>query len=125
MNIVKLKKSGGAVTAHIRILNAHPGTVSLALWRDVDNNGRPDTLDKELASWGPSAPVGVGSPSDVVGKFLQWLWMPSQPPGSTADWEVELTLRQGSDQVFASKPTGKYPADKFGIFQLVVKLDEE
>lgn len=125
---VGIDPSGGTIRAGIRVID-HIAVTALDLWDDTDRNGRPDLFLRQIKD--PNVEenriVEIGEPSGILGKVLQWIWMPSQPPDSADDWVVELHLEQAKTPLegFPLRLRGPYPSgEKYGLFQTWVRFVE-
>jgi hypothetical protein len=123
---VTIVSGGATISASTRILT-HIGITAIDLWEDKDANGRPDRFLRRLKNWSEreNEIVDLGTPAELTGKVIQWLWMPSQPPDSQDGWSVELDLRQGGHNLerFPLPMSGVYPVgQKFGLFETWAKL---
>jgi hypothetical protein len=131
-NLITIAASGALATS-LRVLKAHIAVSALDLWDDADHNGRPDTYLARIKApnRGENEPVQLGDPATVNGKIIQWIWMPSLPPGSDEDWSVEIDVAQADPKTgsmrslpdFPMSLSGAYPpGQSYGMFQTWFRL---
>jgi hypothetical protein len=116
----------GSISAGVLIFG-HIGVTAIDLWTDEDGNGRPDKFERRLKNWNDleNQIVEIGTVSELKGKIVQWVWMPSQPPDTDAGWTVALQLKQGARHLsgFPLELSGVYPGDrKYGLFETWARL---
>ncbi len=119
---LKMGSTGGPIVTSVRILKAHVGVTAIDLWADTDHNGRPDQFLKRIKqpNQDENGQIALGSPAELDGQVVQWIWMPSQPPMATDGWEVEIDVTQNG-QSLAGMPmrlAGDYPdGQRYGTFE--------
>jgi hypothetical protein len=124
---LKINAKGGPVTTKVIIQKQHVGVTSVDLWNDSDDNGRPDAFIKRIKqpNENENQPVALGNASDLGNKVVQWIWMPSQPPGQKDGWQVLIDLQQDGKSVAGMPVTlnGDYPdAQAYGLFETWYRL---
>jgi hypothetical protein len=120
-------EAGKPVFAGIEVID-HIAVTSLDLWDDEDANGRPDRFLRRIKNpnQAENELVEIGAAEALIGKVLQWIWMPSQPPDSTDDWIVRLRVEQGGKALpnFPLRLQGSYPSGQTtGIFQTWIRFE--
>jgi hypothetical protein len=124
---LKIDRAAGALTTRIRILRQHVGVTAIDLWDDTDHNGRPDRFVARLKAPGETEnePFALGVPAVLVEKVVQWIWMPSQPPGSAEGWEVEIDVSQAGRSLdgMPLRLGGDYPPGQgYGLYETWFRL---
>lgn len=100
------------------------GVTAIDLWNDIDGNGTPDKYESRQKNPNSSENeyIDIGRGHDLVGKVVQWSWMPSRPTTSPDDeWIVEIDVRQNGVSLagFPLTSRGPFPeGKKHGLFQV-------
>jgi hypothetical protein len=123
---VTIEAGNGGISAGVLIFE-HIGVTAIDLWADEDGNGRPDRFVRRLKDWNDreNQLIAIGSATELAGKIVQWVWMPSQPLTTNDGWRVALHLKQGTRDLgqFPVELSGAYPAgQKYGLFETWARL---
>jgi hypothetical protein len=126
---VEVPRDTGTLRTQLRLLKQHVGVSALDLWDDVDHNGRPDSYIRRLKepNSGENVVVDLGRPAPLIGKIVQWIWMPSLPAHTREDWAVEISITaDGTELLGPLELSGKYPEGKtYGLYQTWFRFIEK